>query len=181
MQLLAGSSLNPTLHLVTASLPQKRKTHLKKTGTIVVSTSLKYRPVITHKRIVLSFFVVDCHAHSRPPIIIMTSPLPHTTSSSTISKTPSIQSVHSHSTLEPDVEASEERHFEPLSMTEKGDIEVYPDGANYPQNEKWDGAENVLAKEGTVTRTSTKSSWKDPGPPPDGGLMAWTQGMHCSR
>jgi hypothetical protein len=26
-----------------------------------------------------------------------------------------------------------------------------------------------------VTRTSTKSSWKDPGPPPDGG-WAWAQG-----
>lgn len=28
-----------------------------------------------------------------------------------------------------------------------------------------------------VTRTSTKSSWKDPGPPPDGGLVGWTQGI----
>jgi hypothetical protein len=26
-----------------------------------------------------------------------------------------------------------------------------------------------------ATRISTKSSWKDPGPPPDGGLIAWTQ------
>lgn len=26
-----------------------------------------------------------------------------------------------------------------------------------------------------LSRTSTKSSWKDPGPPPDGGLKAWIQ------
>lgn len=26
-----------------------------------------------------------------------------------------------------------------------------------------------------ISRISTKSSWKDPGPPPDGGLKAWTQ------
>jgi hypothetical protein len=28
----------------------------------------------------------------------------------------------------------------------------------------------------SATRTSTKSSWKDPGPPPDGGWKGWTQG-----
>lgn len=27
----------------------------------------------------------------------------------------------------------------------------------------------------TLSRFSTKSSWKDPGPPPDGGLAGWTQ------
>jgi hypothetical protein len=58
------------------------------------------------------------------------------------------------------------------TMTEKGDIEAYPDGLNDPQNQVWSG------KEGTVTRTNTKSSWKDPGPPPDGGLSGWTQGMY---
>lgn len=28
-----------------------------------------------------------------------------------------------------------------------------------------------------VTRILTKSSWKDPGPPPNGGVMAWTQAI----
>jgi hypothetical protein len=64
------------------------------------------------------------------------------------------------------------------TMTEKGDIGTYPDGLNDLQNDlqngEWGG------KEGPVTRTSTKSSWKDPGPPPDGGWSAWTQGMYTS-
>lgn len=62
-----------------------------------------------------------------------------------------------------------------LSMTEKGDIEAYPDGINDPQNEEWSGAGYEGLKNG-VTRTSTKSSWKDPGPPPDGGWVGWSQG-----
>jgi len=32
----------------------------------------------------------------------------------------------------------------------------------------------VLGK--VMSRISTKSSWKDPGPPPDGGVVGWTQG-----
>jgi hypothetical protein len=58
-----------------------------------------------------------------------------------------------------------------LTMTERGDIEVYPVASNDPQNEKYTGRRSLRA----ITRTSTKSSWKDPGPPPDGGLKAWTQ------
>lgn len=54
-----------------------------------------------------------------------------------------------------------------MSMTEKGDIEAYPDEINEPQNTDYD-------QERVVTRTSTKSSW-NPGPPPDGGAKAWTQ------
>jgi MFS family permease len=30
---------------------------------------------------------------------------------------------------------------------------------------------------GVISHKSTKSSWKDPGPPPDGGLVAWTQAI----
>jgi len=30
---------------------------------------------------------------------------------------------------------------------------------------------------GRITKTSTKSSWKDPGPPPDGGWSGWMQGV----
>ncbi|KAG9232315.1 major facilitator superfamily domain-containing protein [Amylocarpus encephaloides] len=35
--------------------------------------------------------------------------------------------------------------------------------------------EKGVQEMGAVTRTSTKSSWKDPGPPPDGGMTAWMQ------
>ncbi|TVY33068.1 Aspyridones efflux protein [Lachnellula subtilissima] len=54
-----------------------------------------------------------------------------------------------------------------LSLAEKGDIEAYP----IPNNEM------CGEKETAVTRTSTKSSWKDPGPPPDGGMSAWAQAI----
>jgi hypothetical protein len=86
----------------------------------------------------------------------------------------SSSSLSSHPTQDLDSDPS------PTSMTAKDDIEAYPAGLNVPQGEKdeitrtstkksWRG----LAR--AVTRTTTKSSWKDPGPPPDGGLTAWTQ------
>ncbi|KAE9369062.1 MFS general substrate transporter [Stipitochalara longipes BDJ] len=53
-------------------------------------------------------------------------------------------------------------------LTGKDDIEAYP-----VVDETQDEAQRP--KEGAVTRTSTKSSWKDPGPPPDGGREAWIQ------
>jgi hypothetical protein len=62
---------------------------------------------------------------------------------------------------------SSERDGESMTMREGGDIEAY----RVASNGLYDG------KEAPVTRTSTKSSWKDPGPPPDGGLGAWTQGV----
>lgn len=58
-----------------------------------------------------------------------------------------------------------------MSMTAKEDstsISANPDGAS--QNGKL-GVKSLRV----LTRTSTKSSWKDPGPPPDGGLKAWLQ------
>lgn len=64
--------------------------------------------------------------------------------------------------------------------TAKDDIEAYPVGLNVTQMEKNEiSRTNTRASKkglaGVVTRMSTKSSWKDPGPPPDGGLTAWTQ------
>jgi hypothetical protein len=44
-----------------------------------------------------------------------------------------------------------------------------------PHGDGYGGKENAL--ETGVTRISTKSSWKDPGPPPDGGWKGWIQGM----
>ena len=67
-----------------------------------------------------------------------------------------------------------------MDKEEKGeevDIEADEEDAdeNDPHGDGYGGKENAL---GTgVTRTSTKSSWKDPGPPPDGGWKGWTQGM----
>lgn len=49
---------------------------------------------------------------------------------------------------------------------------------NDPHCDGYGGKEDDLGMgTGIVTRTSTKSSWKDPGPPPDGGWSGWTQGM----
>jgi hypothetical protein len=58
------------------------------------------------------------------------------------------------------------------------DIEA---GSNEPQQQIWSAIShrnNHIGPEelDAVTRTSTKSSWKDPGPPPDGGWEGWTQG-----
>lgn len=38
------------------------------------------------------------------------------------------------------------------------------------------GAKGVISK--VISRISTKSSWIDPGPPPNGGLTAWMQGVY---
>ena len=60
-------------------------------------------------------------------------------------------------------------------MTEKGDIEAYPDAVNDPQNET---IKNETTKERSLRvlpRTKSAATWKDQGPPPDGGAFAWTQ------
>ena len=57
-----------------------------------------------------------------------------------------------------------------ISMTEKGDVEAYSDAVNDPQNETI--KERSLR---VLSRTKSTASWKDPGPPPDGGAFAWTQ------
>jgi hypothetical protein len=59
------------------------------------------------------------------------------------------------------------------SYLEKGDIEVYPEA------EPATRTETNIAKR-ILSRISTKSSWIDPGPPPDGGFKAWLQcAMGC--
>ena len=83
-----------------------------------------------------------------------------------------IQSVHSSSTDIEDDGIREEKN-ENGGLTEEEDIEAYP-----VFNETQD--EEQRQKDGAVTRTSTKSSWKDPGPPPDGGREAWIQGPFTS-
>lgn len=62
----------------------------------------------------------------------------------------------------------------------KEDIEAYPNGIREPH-----GGETEMSRTSTrrslrdvarvMTRISTKSSWRDPGPSLDGGLLAWTQ------
>jgi hypothetical protein len=58
----------------------------------------------------------------------------------------------------------------PPLMAEK-DIESCRVATNIPQDTEVNGT-------GLATRISTKSSWIDPGPPPDGGTVAWTQGAY---
>ena len=59
-------------------------------------------------------------------------------------------------------------------------------GSEYSQTEQsWPLDDRDLSAEpdsdeaGTIpaTRVTTKSSWKDPGPPPNGGLEGWTQAI----
>ncbi len=67
-----------------------------------------------------------------------------------------------------------------VCTTTKEDIEAYPNEALEPRD-----AETVMSRTSTrrswgdaakvITTMSTNGSWKDPGPPPDGGLLAWTQ------
>ncbi|TVY81309.1 Aspyridones efflux protein apdF [Lachnellula suecica] len=74
-------------------------------------------------------------------------------STNALDKDVEIQTVHSNSNSDEEIGDGEEK-----------DVEAYPVVSN---NGKGDA----------VTRTSTKSSWKDPGPPPDGGIGAWTQAI----
>lgn len=68
---------------------------------------------------------------------------------------------------------------------EKVDIEAEEEefDENDPHGDGYGGRGDESALGAGVTRTSTKSSWKDPGPPPDGGWSGWTQGesrsFHC--
>jgi hypothetical protein len=79
-----------------------------------------------------------------------------------------VQSVHFSSTdIEDNDKFRDDEKGGPLR--EGDDIETYP-----VVNETRE--EENRQKDGAVTRTSTKSSWKDPGPPPDGGRKAWIQG-----
>lgn len=78
-----------------------------------------------------------------------------------------VQSVHFSST---DIEDNDKFRDDEKSgpLREGDDIETCPvvDETREEENRQNDGA---------VTRTSTMSSWKDPGPPPDGGRKAWIQ------
>jgi hypothetical protein len=60
----------------------------------------------------------------------------------------------------------------PSLMAEKGDAEACRVVTNQLRDVEYNS-------NGPATRTRTKSSWKDPGPPPDGGWTAWSQGA-CS-
>ena len=56
-------------------------------------------------------------------------------------------------------------------MAEKdGQIEAFPEAADISQSG------NMREKSWRMLgRTKTAASWKDMGPPPDGGVRAWTQ------
>lgn len=75
-----------------------------------------------------------------------------------------VQSVHSSSTGIDEEGVREKKG----GVLKEDDIEAYPVVCETEDEEQ-------RRKDGAVTRTSTKSSWKDPGPPPDGGREAWIQ------
>lgn len=68
------------------------------------------------------------------------------------------------------------------NMAEQGDVEANPDAVNYYQNET---TKNEIIKSETFKERCLRSlpRWKstairkDPGPPPDGGIVAWTQAV----
>jgi hypothetical protein len=66
---------------------------------------------------------------------------------------------------------SEDLEKGPRDVTERGDIEVLQFDGNDVMRDEESG------KKDAITRTSTKSSWRDPGPPPDGGWVGWSQGV----
>lgn len=60
------------------------------------------------------------------------------------------------------------------------DLEAEDQGEEFEENDPHgDGFGGRVDQSGLgagVTRTSTKGSWRDRGPPPDGGWTGWTQG-----
>ena len=65
-------------------------------------------------------------------------------------------------------------------MATKEDLEAYPNGVLEPRDVEYEISRTSTRRSWrdatrVITRMSTESSWKDPGPPPDGGLLAWTQ------
>jgi hypothetical protein len=68
-----------------------------------------------------------------------------------------------------------ERHSVDTHSMHSTDTDIEHDAAHPSGVLEADGEKARRDHEGPVTRTSTKGSWKDPGPPPDGGLTAWGQ------
>lgn len=91
---------------------------------------------------------------------------PRQSSAVDLEKDEEAPSVHSSTT---DHEENEPHY---ASVAERSaDIEAIPTD-DVEAGEK-SGVKRALTH--TLSRFSTKSSWKDPGPPPDGGLQAWVQ------
>ncbi len=60
-------------------------------------------------------------------------------------------------------------------MTEKVDVEAYPGVVNDPQDETINTETIKERRLRFLSRTKSAANWKDPGPPPDGGALAWMQ------
>lgn len=88
-----------------------------------------------------------------------------------------IQSIHSTSRSSSRQDDIEEGDVEKgLRQERKADVE--------DDSRQVRCGEEDMVKEGKgkglkaiISRVSTRGSWKDPGPPPDGGWNAWTQSM----
>ena len=74
------------------------------------------------------------------------------------------------------LEAQESGQSSPRSVDEK---DVYNDDDRAPSNdieacpERLEEPDGIIHK--VLSKTLSRSSWKDPGPPPDGGAEAWIQ------
>lgn len=59
-----------------------------------------------------------------------------------------------------------------VNMAEKkSHVEVRPEAVDDSQSETIEEGRSRTI----LGRTKSAASWKDPGPPPDGGIRAWTQ------
>ena len=67
-----------------------------------------------------------------------------------------------------------EEKGEELDADDEADVDDFDE--NDPNSDGYGRRADGAALGTRATKTSTKSSWKDPGPPPDGGLVGWTQG-----
>ncbi|PYH67773.1 MFS monocarboxylate transporter [Aspergillus vadensis CBS 113365] len=60
-------------------------------------------------------------------------------------------------------------------MTDNSSVEAYPEAIT-EFDEKTINNETIKEKKwGILSKSQSVASWKDPGPPPDGGALAWTQ------
>lgn len=89
-----------------------------------------------------------------------------------IDKDLEIQSVHGedYDGEETDIEEGEEKY------PARNDIEAQHDGNGLGSQTKVEGKGKGSGLANVLSRISTRTSIKDPGPPPDGGMVGWTQG-----
>lgn len=105
-------------------------------------------------------------------------PLPDSSASVRDSHDLERQSIHSESSIGSHEIADIQTGPKDKTLTDRGDVEAYPTAAAEGMWRTETAKSNRGGRLGGImSRLSTKSSWIDPGPPPDGGKQAWIQGM----